>query len=155
MPVNFNRPALMTYVISVNKNTRSDILKLLSYHIIHSCHIFIISLCFHWKKFHRSHPPDLGTTLQVLPLEVIFGFYELLSGESEKEKQNIIISWWWCFLFKEMFFVLLCVCRLLCGSRGWIRSVCVNQLELSENGCFNLNNPNVCMSMFVYGSVWL
>ena len=33
-----------------------------------------------FESFDRAHPPDLGTTTQVLPFEALFGFYELLSG---------------------------------------------------------------------------
>lgn len=33
-----------------------------------------------FESFDRSHPPDLGTTTQVLPFEAVFGFYDLLSG---------------------------------------------------------------------------
>jgi hypothetical protein len=33
-----------------------------------------------YESFDRAHPPDLGTTTQVLPFEALYGFYELLSG---------------------------------------------------------------------------
>lgn len=33
-----------------------------------------------YEKFNRAHPPDLGTTSQVVPFEAIFGIYDLLSG---------------------------------------------------------------------------
>mmetsp|Transcript_8036 Transcript_8036/g.13364 ORF Transcript_8036/g.13364 Transcript_8036/m.13364 type:complete len:640 (-) Transcript_8036:1088-3007(-) len=32
------------------------------------------------EEFERAHPPDLGTTSQVMPFEAVFGFYDLLGG---------------------------------------------------------------------------